>query len=102
MCRMTNSDVESSSTLGLTCYFAIFGTKVESWGSVLRRGGLSDTRTHNTYTTHDSQDDIRFDIATPTPVCAGFSVSFEIRASDANANELVTLDIYDNTGAHVV
>jgi hypothetical protein len=31
-------------------------------------------------------------------VCAGFSVSFEIRASDANDNELVTLDIYDNTG----
>lgn len=39
-----------------------------------------------------------FDVLTPTPVCAGFSVSFGIKAFDPDANELVTLDIYDNTG----
>lgn len=39
-----------------------------------------------------------FDVLTPTPVCAGFSVSFGIKAFDPDENELVTLDIYDNTG----
>lgn len=39
-----------------------------------------------------------FDVVTPTPVCAGFSVSFGIKAFDPDENELVTLDIYDNTG----
>ena len=43
-----------------------------------------------------------FDVLTPTPVCAGFSVSFGIKAFDTDANELVTLDIYDNTGIQSV
>ena len=41
-----------------------------------------------------AQDDIKFDVITPTPVCAGFSVSFEVKASDPDAGEHVTLDIY--------
>ena len=43
-------------------------------------------------------DDVELDVMTPTPVCAGMSVSFEIRAKDPDAGESVTLDIYDNTG----
>ena len=42
---------------------------------------------------------MKFDVLTPTPVCAGFSVSFEVKAADSDPNELVTLNIYDSTGS---
>jgi hypothetical protein len=46
-----------------------------------------------------AQDDVKFDVLTPTPVCAGFSVSFEVKAADSDPNELVTLNIYDSSGS---
>ena len=43
-------------------------------------------------------DDLKIDEATPTSVCAGFSVSFSIRAADPDFGDLVRLYITDETG----
>mmetsp|Transcript_23151 Transcript_23151/g.55043 ORF Transcript_23151/g.55043 Transcript_23151/m.55043 type:complete len:1041 (-) Transcript_23151:237-3359(-) len=43
-------------------------------------------------------DDLRIDEATPAPVCAGFTVSFAIRAADPDFGDLVRIYVTDETG----